>query len=182
MLIDDYIYTYEFSEMIFGIVFEDAEVKAESEKHNELIENLSLDFETRDLILCSINAMVARAIKVAYKKGFQDGVNFIANCSNSHNDTKKDLRGRVDFMKTINIMDLINMRFKDHDLEISNKIKAASGYEEAEEKFKELVNSLDKQIMLDIDEVATYMETVSRDVAFNEGFRLAIQLILSSTQ
>lgn len=85
-------------------------------------------------------------------------------------------------MKTINIMDLINMPFEDYDLELGKKIEAAPGYKETQEKYLELINSLEKQIKFDIDSAATYMETIAIDVAFNEGFKLAIQLILSSIQ
>lgn len=85
-------------------------------------------------------------------------------------------------MKIINIMDLIDMRFEDHNLELDNKIKAAPGYMEAQEKFLELINSLESKKKLDISDTATYMETIAIDTAFNEGFKLAIQLILSSMQ
>jgi len=85
-------------------------------------------------------------------------------------------------MKIVNIMDLIDMDFESHSQELAEKIKAAPGYKEAQEKYLELIDSLETKTKIDIDSATTYMETLAMDIAFNEGFKLAIQLILSSIQ
>jgi len=72
MLLDKYVHTTDFTEMIGKLVYDDSQVKTEEETYNKLLENLNLDFETLDSILDSINSMMSRTMKVAYKKGFMD--------------------------------------------------------------------------------------------------------------
>ena len=70
--LNGYLNTDKFTEMIGNLVYNDPLVKEEDNKHNELLENLGLDFEALDEILCSINSMMSRAMKIAYKKGLED--------------------------------------------------------------------------------------------------------------
>lgn len=62
----------EFVAMMGKLVYENPEVKAEEDAHNEMLENLNLAFDTLDPILCSINSMMARTMDIAYKKGYLD--------------------------------------------------------------------------------------------------------------
>ena len=83
-------------------------------------------------------------------------------------------------MKANNIMDIINLAFEDHDTELSEKIKDVPGYNESQKIYSETIHSLEKETMFKIDNAAVRMETISRDVAVNEGFKLAVRLIFSA--
>lgn len=72
--LDVQMYTNEFSGMLGKAVYDDPEVKQENEQYKEMLENLKLDLETLDPILCSVNAMMARTMKIAYMKGFMDAI------------------------------------------------------------------------------------------------------------
>ena len=70
----------------------------------------------------------------------------------------------------------------DHDMEIMEAIKENPLYVQAQIEFLKAIDKLEKEPKLLIDEKACLMETIAIDVAFNEGFKMAIQLILSSVQ
>lgn len=80
------------------------------------------------------------------------------------------------------IIDLIEMHPDDHDMEIMEAIKENPLYVQAQIEFLEAIDKLEKEPKLLIDDKVCLMETIAIDVAFNEGFKTAIQLILSSVQ
>jgi hypothetical protein len=83
-------------------------------------------------------------------------------------------------MKVKNIMDIIDASFEDFDMELSEKIKDAPGYNESREVFEETVNALENEAKFILDKTAVRMEVISRDVAINEGFKMAVRLIFSA--
>lgn len=85
-------------------------------------------------------------------------------------------------MKNLTITDLIEMYPDNHDFELGNKIKENPEYKKAQKEFYRIIDTLETKIRLKLDDEAVRMETIAKDVAFNEGFKLAIQLILSSLQ
>ncbi len=87
--------------------------------------------------------------------------------------------------KLLGIKDLMNKPFEDHDMELQKVLRDNPEYIEAEKTVKELmekVKGFDRKIWLDLDAETNYMEALARDVAFNEGFKLAVKLLLSSVQ
>lgn len=76
------------------------------------------------------------------------------------------------------IMKYINMAFEDHDLKLGNKIKSNPDYEKAQDKYNALIDALDKTTMIAIDDATCLMETISRDVSYDEGFMEGIRFIL----
>jgi predicted nuclease with TOPRIM domain len=88
-------------------------------------------------------------------------------------------------MLNLTVKDLINKSFEDHDSALGEAIKNNPEYTEAEKRYEKLLErlkELDKQIWLDLDSEANLLEALAVDTAFNEGFKLAIKLILSSIQ
>ena len=82
----------------------------------------------------------------------------------------------------LNITDLIFGSFEEHDTELSNAIALNSEYKSAEKKLKGQLNKLDTKTRLEIDDTICLLETHSRDTAFNEGFKLAVRLLMSTAQ
>ena len=82
-------------------------------------------------------------------------------------------------MKSLSIIDIIEMNPDDHDLELDNKIEATPEYQEALTNFKKAINTLETSLKLKIDDEVARMEVAARDIAFNEGFKMAVRLILS---
>jgi ribosomal protein S25 len=83
-------------------------------------------------------------------------------------------------MRAKNIMDIIGAEFEDFDMELNEKIKDAPGYDESQKSFNETIHTLEKATMFKIDSDVMRMEAISKDVAVNEGFKLAVKLIFSA--
>lgn len=83
-------------------------------------------------------------------------------------------------MKANNIMDIITLDREDCEAELNDKIKDVFGYEESQKEYDETIHSLEKETMFKIDDAVTQMETIARDMAVNEGFKLAVRLIFSA--
>lgn len=83
-------------------------------------------------------------------------------------------------MKVKNIMDIIDADSEAFGAELDEKIKKAPGYNESQKSFEETIHTLDKATMFKIDSDVMRMETVLKDIAVNEGFKLAIKLIFSA--
>lgn len=87
--------------------------------------------------------------------------------------------------RLLNIKDLMDKPFEDHDMELQKVIRDNPKYIEAEKTFEgllEKVKQFDREIWFDLDNEANFLETLAIDTAFNEGFKLAIKLIFSSIQ
>ena len=85
----------------------------------------------------------------------------------------------------LNITDLILGGYEDYDMEIAKAIDNNPKYIEAVQKIEghyEKLKHFDKKLWLEMDSDINTLETIAKDTAFNEGFKLAIRLILSSVQ
>lgn len=88
-------------------------------------------------------------------------------------------------INNLNITDLIFGSMEEHDAKLSDAIDSNPEYMEAVNKVKEHYEKLKElapEMWFEMDSDITTMEVASRDIAFNEGFKLAIKLILSSVQ
>lgn len=86
---------------------------------------------------------------------------------------------------TLQITDLMFGSFEEHDLKLHNIIKSNPEYmgavKDLEEHYEEL-KKINPDLWLEMDSDVNRVEVISRDIAFNEGFKLAVKLILSSIQ
>jgi hypothetical protein len=88
-------------------------------------------------------------------------------------------------MNTIQITDLMFKDVEEHDLKLSKVFDSTPAYTEAVSKLNETtekVKALDRDLWFELDSDIINVEVVARDTAFNEGFKLAVKLILSSIQ
>jgi len=83
-------------------------------------------------------------------------------------------------MNVKNIMNIIDMEAEDFGIELSKKIESVPGFKESQKSFEETIHTLDKATMFKVDSDVMRLEAISRDVAVNEGFKLAIKLIFSA--
>lgn len=61
--------------------------------------------------------------------------------------------------------------------EIYDKLKVNEEYNEASEKFKALINTLDTRVKLDLSNYATTMQTLAQDEGYSQGFADAVNLM-----
>ncbi len=88
-------------------------------------------------------------------------------------------------INTLKITDLMLGSFDKNEMDLHNAINANPEYVETVakvEKHYEKLKTLDRELWLDMDADLVTMETIARDTAFNEGFKLAVRLIFSSIQ
>lgn len=88
-------------------------------------------------------------------------------------------------INTIQITDLMFGGFEEHDTKLSNAIDSNPEYMETVKKVEshyDELRKLDRELWAKMNSDVTRMEVAARDIAFNEGFKLAIKLILSSIQ
>ncbi len=88
-------------------------------------------------------------------------------------------------INTLIITDLIFGSVEKHESDLDNAINANPEYAEAAARANEhyeKVKKLDAELWLEMEADLITLETISRDAAFNEGFRLAVRLIFSSIQ
>ena len=86
-------------------------------------------------------------------------------------------------MNNLCITDLMFGSMEEHDLELQNAISINPEYTEAVkriEKHYEELKKLGYKQWLEMDSNINGLEIAARDTAFNEGFKLAVKLILSS--
>ncbi len=88
----------------------------------------------------------------------------------------------MDRNKHLQITDLMFGCVEEHDLSLQKMIESNPDYVKTLNNLNEKLNNLDVQTKIDIDSDFSYMEIIARDTAFNEGFKLAVKLILSSVQ
>ena len=84
-------------------------------------------------------------------------------------------------MKDFNIVNLMCIGFDDYEEFINVKVKENEEYKKAEKKFEEHLETLQEEksfeYMDKVDNAAITMETVARDTAFNEGFKMGIMFM-----
>lgn len=86
-------------------------------------------------------------------------------------------------INTLQITDLMFGSFEKNEMDLHNVINANPEYVETVAKVEqhyEKLKKLDRELWLEMDADLVTMETIARDTAFNEGFKLAVKLILSS--
>jgi len=76
------------------------------------------------------------------------------------------------------IMKYINMDFSEHEAKLGNKIEADEDYKDARKTFKESLSLLDRELNIKIEDHAGYVETLAKDIAYNEGFKEGVRFIL----
>lgn len=88
-------------------------------------------------------------------------------------------------INTLQITDLVFGSVDKHEEDLNKTINANPEYTQAVERVNEhyeKLKTLDRELWLDMDADLITLETIARDTAFNEGFKLAVKLILSSVQ
>lgn len=84
-------------------------------------------------------------------------------------------------MRDFNIVNLMCIGFDDYEEFIKGKVKENKEYKEAEKKFEEHLETLREvksfEYMDKVDNAVIIMETVARDTAFNEGFKMGIMFM-----
>lgn len=88
-------------------------------------------------------------------------------------------------INTLQITDLVFGSVDKHEEDLNKTINANPEYTQAVERVNEhyeKLKTLDRELWLDMDADLITLETIARDTAFNEGFKLAVKLILSSIQ
>lgn len=86
-------------------------------------------------------------------------------------------------MEKMNIIDLIHIGTEDHTEELSRKIDSNPEYQKIEKEFYKHIETLKgdyPSLRLEIEACVSAMANIGRETSFNEGFKLGIQLILSS--
>ncbi|MEA4846695.1 MAG: hypothetical protein VB106_05605 [Clostridiaceae bacterium] len=85
-------------------------------------------------------------------------------------------------MLKFDIVELMCTGFEGYEDDINGKIKAKEGYQEAQEIFYRHMERIHKndsyKTMDEIEQSQIRMETVAKDTAFNEGFKMGVQMIL----
>lgn len=82
-------------------------------------------------------------------------------------------------MKGIDILELIDAGTEEIDEIIDDKLEKDERYKKAEKEFLEMIEPLEQKYDLDIESAELIMETWAREVAFNEGFKMGVRLIIS---
>lgn len=88
-------------------------------------------------------------------------------------------------VNTLNITDLMFGDMEEHDAALQNTINANPEYIETAKKIEkhyEKLKTLDHKMWFEMDSDVNTLEVIVRGTAFNEGFKLAVKLILSSVQ
>ena len=85
-------------------------------------------------------------------------------------------------MKTIKATELLCAGFEAHEEELQGKIKENVEYQKANEEFSKHLNTLKSNYsyMSAVEDYVNTIEIIARDTAFDEGFKLGVQLIVSS--
>jgi hypothetical protein len=86
-------------------------------------------------------------------------------------------------LKGISIIDLIEMSADDHDGEVFDIIKKTTDYDKCNEVIGDVLDYLlenNKEYWSALDNAASAIEGIIKDVAFEQGFKTAIKLIFSS--
>ncbi len=76
------------------------------------------------------------------------------------------------------IMNYIKMQPEELDLKLEEEIRKNETYNKTSKDLYELLSSIEKKMALKIEATAVCLETISRDIAYNEGFKDAINFIL----
>ena len=76
------------------------------------------------------------------------------------------------------IMKYINMDFSEHDIELGSKIESSEDYRVARKTLKKSLSLLDKKTNIDIEDKAGFVEALSNDISFDEGFKEGVRFIL----
>lgn len=88
-------------------------------------------------------------------------------------------------LKGVSIIDLIEMNAADHDTEIFEIAKKTTDYNKYEKDIDDVLDYLqknNKEYWSILDDATGMIEGIVKNVAFEQGFKTAIQLILSSVQ
>lgn len=81
-------------------------------------------------------------------------------------------------MNKLNIVDLLSTGYDKFDNVLSNIIESNNEYQEALEVFDKGISSLEKNTRLEVESCESRMETIAKETAFNEGFKMGVRLIL----
>ena len=84
-MLEKYMESDQYYEMIEEIVEENEEFKKVHDEFSRALDNLNLDRKNYDTIDHPAIGMMTEARDIAYKKGFQDGVRLIMECMSSDN-------------------------------------------------------------------------------------------------
>ena len=74
---------------------------------------------------------------------------------------------------------------EEHDSTLQDAINNDPEYTEVAQRIEENYRKLEKlnyELWVNMDSDVNLLEVIARDIAFNEGFKLAVKLILSSVQ
>lgn len=76
------------------------------------------------------------------------------------------------------IMKYISMDYSEHDSALGEKLKQNESYVKARRDFSDYIDSLDQKIRLDIEGEVRFLEAITMDVSYDEGFKEGIRFIL----
>ena len=83
-------------------------------------------------------------------------------------------------MENLNIVDLMCIGFEGFETMIYSKIKANPDYQPAQKTFDKHLDTIKNDIpyRTEVENSEITLETIARDTAYNEGFRMGMQFIL----
>lgn len=81
-------------------------------------------------------------------------------------------------MNKLNIVDLLSTGYEKFANDLEKIIESNGEYQEAQEAFSEGISKLEKDIWLEVESCEVRMETIAKETAFNEGFKMGVRLIL----
>ena len=91
LMLDRYMESDEYCKEIESAVDANPQYRAVEKEYLEVLKNLNLDMETYDLVDRAAVFMMMAARELAYKKGFQDGVNLIVECGSGTSKANDEL-------------------------------------------------------------------------------------------
>ncbi len=81
-------------------------------------------------------------------------------------------------MDKLNIVDMICAGYEKFANGLGEIIESNSEYQKAQETFRENISTLEGDIKVDLADSEVEMETIAKETAFNEGFKMGVRLIL----
>ena len=82
----------------------------------------------------------------------------------------------------LSITELSIQGIESHEDKLYTIIRANAGYRDAQKRFLNHLETLkpDVTLMSEVEDSATTMESVAKDVAFDEGFKLGVRLVIDA--